>query len=335
MEKIKPTEYAFPCSVIRANEKKILSKGDLMKVLEVKTVQQAMNILNDFGYGDGKELLNQRDFDNDLRKALDEAYKLVFGLAPNKEEVEIFLYPNDYHNIKVIIKSEALNLDPKDLLVDTGRIPKEKLLEMMRERNFIFMSANMKEAVKEALEMFSKGQDPQEIDIILDKACYKDMLDMATKQGNQFIIDYVKLSIDILNVSTFVRLREILKPWSFFQKVFLNGGNVSEKILVNSWEDAYNQVAEKLAPFGFKELLSEGAGAVSLEGKYIKLEKIADNMKLKFAKDAKYVPFGIEPLVGYLIAKEMEVKNLRMIMTGKIADVPIDITRERLRETYV
>ena len=335
MENIKPTEYAFPCSIIRANEKKILSKNDITKVLEVRTVQQAMGVLSEFDYGDGRELENPRDFEKDLKKALKEAYELVFSVTPSKEEVELFLYQNDYHNLKVIIKSEALNLNPEGMLVETGSIPKEKLLEMMRERNFIFMSVTMKEAVMEALDVFAKGHDPQEIDIILDKACYKDMYDKALQLGNVFIINYVKLCIDILNVSTFVRLREINKPWSFYQKVFLQGGNISEKIFVTSWEEAYNQVAEKLAPFGFKELLTAGTDQITLDGKYTKFERIADDMKLKYVKDAKYVSFGIEPLIGYLIAKEMEIKNLRIILTGKVTEVPVEKISERLRDTYV
>lgn len=335
MENIKPTEYAFPCSIIRANEKKILSKVNMTKIIEAKTVQQAMNILNEFGYGDGKELENQRDFDRDLKSALKEAYELVLSVAPSKEELELFLYPNDYHNVKVIIKSESLNMDPSHLLLDTGHIEKEKMLEMMRERNFIFMSVTMKEGINEALDVFAKGHDPQEIDIILDKACYKDMYEKALQIGNEFIMNYVKLCIDIMNVTTFVRLREIKKPWSFYQKIFLPGGSISEKILVTSWEEAYNQVAEKLTPFGFKNLLVDGTNQVTVDGKYTTFEKIADDMRLKFVKDAKFVSFGVEPLVGYLIAKEMETKNLRIALTGKISDVPVEKIQERLRDTYV
>lgn len=59
----------------------------------------------------------------------------------------------------------------------------------------------MKDAVNQAVELFGKGRDPQEIDIILDKACYSQMLKEAEKTENQFLIGYVKLLIDILNVT--------------------------------------------------------------------------------------------------------------------------------------
>ncbi len=47
----------------------------------------------------------------------------------------------------------------------------------------MFMSSVMKEAVNRAAEVFGKGRDPQEIDIILDKACYSQMLAAAEKTG--------------------------------------------------------------------------------------------------------------------------------------------------------
>jgi V/A-type H+-transporting ATPase subunit C len=52
-------------------------------------------------------------------------------------------------------------------------------------------------------------------------------------------------------------------------------------------------------------------------------------------KNAKYIPFGIEPLAGYLIAKDNEIKIARIIMAGKLAGISPELIRERLRETYV
>lgn len=65
------------------------------------------------------------------------------------------------------------------------------------------------------------------------------------------------------------------------------------------------------------------------------VEKALDNQKMEYVKDALYVPFGIEPIVGFLQAKETEVRNLRMILTGKISGMDDVLIKERLRDTYV
>jgi V/A-type H+-transporting ATPase subunit C len=56
---------------------------------------------------------------------------------------------------------------------------------------------------------------------------------------------------------------------------------------------------------------------------------------MKLIRDAKYVTFGPEPILAYIYAKESEIKNLRIIMVGKINNIPSEVIRERLREVYV
>lgn len=336
MEKRKPEEYAFPCSLVRAGEKKILGQADLEKLVDCKTVNQAMAILADFGYGDGRELPNPREFEKVLNKGLAEAYQMIFSAAPDREELEFFIYPGDYHNIKALLKAEALNIEGEPYLTENGRFASETMVRMVRERDFVFMTTCMKNGINEALDVFAKSNDPQEIDIILDRACYRDMLEKACEVGSEFLIGYVKLLIDILNVTSFVRLRKIGKPQGFFQKVFLKGGNMEEKLFEASWEDTFQKLSEKMGPFGFKDAFGIGAAeAAAPGGTFTALEKITDNMLMKYIKDAKYISFGIEPLAAYLVAKDMENKNLRMILAGIVTETPKNITLERLRVPYV
>ena len=161
------------------------------------------------------------------------------------------------------------------------------------------------------------------------------MLKAAEEVENEFLIGYVRLLIDILNVITFVRLRQIKKPWTFFQKVFLEGGSIAENLFIGGYEESYHQLAEKFAPYGFREIFEKGAARAKSTGSYSLLEKLCDNKRMEYIRDAKYVSFGLEPAAAFLIAKESESKNLRMILTGKIAGTSKEVILERLRKTYV
>lgn len=311
MGKHKDEDYIFPCVLVRSDEVNLLSEADLDRVLEQKTVQGAMNVLADFGYGDGKELANPRDFEGILRDVLERAYALVDGALPDEKEINLFSYPNDYHNAKVFLKAEFLKIDPAPYLLHTGTIVPEAMEDMIRKRDFSSMSVAMRGSIQEAIDTFSKTRDPQEIDICLDRGCYRDMLNDAEDSENEFVKGYIMQLIDILNMNTYVRLKRIDKPQVFFKKVFLEGGNYDEARV--------EQEAEKLLN----------------EYPYEQLEKHLDDMKMDFVKDAVYEPFGLAPVVGYLVAKETENKNLRMILTGKIAGTANETIKERLRETYV
>lgn len=336
MSKHRSGDYAFGCSVIRSNEKNLLSKADLTRVLEAKDMQAAMTILGEFGYGDSKDMTAsaQRPFEEILRKEQERANDLCLSVAPDKRELNLFYLPIDYHNAKTILKAEFLETDPNPYLMDGGTVTKEKLMEYIRERNFTFMDGGLKEALPPLIESFAKVKDPQEIDLALDKACYKEMADLAKETDRKFLIDYVKLLVDLTNVVTFVRLRQIGKPWTFFQKVFLEGGSINEREFTTNYEDDYQQFAEKLFSYGFDQIFSRGAEQVEKEGKYWLLEKLCDDARIEYMKKARFITLGVEPILAYMVAKEMENKNLRIILAAKQAGVEATSIAERLRETY-
>ena len=65
------------------------------------------------------------------------------------------------------------------------------------------------------------------------------------------------------------------------------------------------------------------------------LELFCDNFLLEYVKKTKFITAGLEVLIAYLIAKENEIKLLRSILTGKINEIPAQIIRERMRETFI
>ena len=50
---------------------------------------------------------------------------------------------------------------------------------------------------------------------------------------------------------------------------------------------------------------------------------------------ARRLPFGVEVALGYLAAKEAEWTAVRTVLSGRMAGVPAEALRERLREQYV
>ena len=327
--------YQFPCAVIRGNERTLLSRTDLIRVVEARQLQQAMAVLAEFGYGDGSASARPGDFEKILREEQKRVSQLVFSNLPDQETLRFLCCPADYHNVKVLLKAEFLGISAEPLLLSGGSIEGERMAQLIRDRNFIPLSQTMKEAVADAIDRFARGRDPQEIDITLDKACYKEMWEGASASENEFLMGYVQLLIDILNINTFFRLRRMGKGWDFFQKVFLTGGTIDGKVFTANYEEPCQQLAEKLAPYGFRDIVGRGGGLAVETGKYTLLEKLCDDAKIRYLANAKYITAGPEPVAAFYLAKESEIKNLRMVLTGKLSGTSEEIMKERLRETYV
>lgn len=335
MAKIKDTDYLFSTARVRSVEKNMLSRERAEKMIDAKTIEDALKVLEDIDYGYGGETTDANNYEKLLTEEHKKTYDFITSIAPELDYFNMFLYPYDYHNLKVIMKSEYSGTDFSDAFVDTGSIDLKVLMYSVKERDFSELTDNMENALKEIIEIFPKSNDPQVIDIILDKYCYDEMLKSAEETKSKFIIDYVKMQIDAINVKTYVRLKKMNKSWDFFTKVFLHGGNINEQIFIKNYDETFEKFGEQLSAYGFKEAFLEGTEALAETGKFTTLEKLLDNKIIEHIRSAKYISFGIEPLAGYLIAKDNEIKIARIILAGRLAGISPELIRERLRETYV
>lgn len=330
------TEYAYAVARIRAIEKKLLDKGKMDRMVESKTPEEALKILVEAGYGhnDG-EASSVFQYENLLKEEQKKVYKLLKEIAPEPEVFDLFLLRNDYHNIKAILKAGFLAHDYDNILVDSGSIEVNKLKIMIRDRDLTQIPAIMREAIEEATDCFNRTGDPQIIDIILDKAHFMQMEEMAKISGSRFLIDIVNSMIDLTNVKIFLRARNIAKSWDSIQKMLLDGGTIENKLYTDNMQGSLESFIQGLKHKPYGSICEEGIEAFKSTGSFTRFEKLVDNYLISLVKKAKYMPFGVDPLVGYLMAKENEIKNARIIMVGKINNIPSDIIRERLRETYV
>lgn len=330
------TQYAYSVSRIRAIERKLLDKGKLDRMVEAKSPEEALKVLQEADYGKrDSDSINIYDYENMLRDENKKVYSLLKEIAPEPDVFDLFLISNDYHNIKVILKSELSGQDYDSLLVESGSIPADKIKTMIRDRSMAEMPAIMKNAVEECIQTYNKTLDPQVIDIILDKASFKQMKDTSIKSGSTFIKNLVTLFIDLANIKVFLRVKALNKTWDFLQKVLIPEGSINISIYVQNLDNPLDSFIDALKFTSLGEFLEEGIESFKATGSLTKFEKLCDNLILNYVKKSKFISLGIEPLVGFLMAKEMEIKNARIIMVGKINNISNEVIRERLREAYV
>lgn len=335
MPKVKSEKYIFATARVRGNENNLLTHEKMEKMLDAKTPEEAMKILIDCSYGDGAADVPARDFELLLKQEQEKTNAFIRQIAPEPAVFDMFLYPYDYHNLKVLLKAEYLGSDPEPMLLDAGTIPVAKLRAAVTERNLSILTEEMQKAFHEILDQFAKTGDPQIIDILFDRAYFVDIAKIARQCDSSYVKGYVCTLIDTTNLKTFARVKKMGKSWDFFAKVFVEGGNIPRKRFIEGFENSLEQFAESLAAGGYDEGLALGAQSLKETNKFTEFERQCDNMLISYVKNAKYVPYGIEPLIGFMVAKDNEMKQARIIMSGKLNNLPADEIRGRLRETYV
>ncbi len=329
-------QYAYSVARIRVLETRLIDKNKIDRMIESKTAEEALKTIIDINYGySSNEISNVTEYEKLLSEEQEKAYDLLKEIAPQPEIFDIFLRKNDYHNIKVLLKSEFLNKDFDDILIKTSTISSNKLKNMIKERKMDNMPQIMQEAILESIDTFNRTRDPQLIDIILDKASFAQMKTETDPYKIEFLTNYVESLIDLINIKTFLRIKRLAKPLDFLKKALIQGGSLNQKIFINNLGKSLEEIIDILDHTAYAEVTRKGIEAYIKTSTLTMFEKLSDDYIGSMMRKSKSISLGIEPLLAYLTAKENEIKIIRIIMVGKINNIANEVIRERLRELYV
>lgn len=319
--------YPFAVAVVRSKENNLVSKDKLMQMAEAPTAEDALRILSESGYGTlaPGEI---HDFEKLLSAQLSDAYKSLAGLIPDDKLVDIFLYKNDYHNIKVLIKQTISGIDGSAYLIDGGTVSLDTLKAAFEERKFTDLPDLDIAAVNEAMEEYAKTKDGRYIDLILDRACFKTMAEAAHKTKNDYVIGYVERLADVTNIKTFIRIKRRGKNFKIFEDAYVSGGSLDLETFAEAYESDNPEAV--LTGRGYDQVCKD-----FMTESFTKFEKNCDDFIMSYVKDARYKSLTPEPIVGYIIGKETEIKCVRIIMTCKLNNIDTETIKERVRESYV
>jgi V/A-type H+-transporting ATPase subunit C len=329
-------EYLYAVSRIKALETKLLTKSIVERMLEAPTAQDALKILGETEYGTSfGEVESVYDFEKVINNELKKTYKVIDESTKNPLFTRLSTLRYDFHNLKVLIKGEYLGEDYQRITTELGTVPVDKILRAVREMDYKDLPPFMKQAAEEAVVDFEFHKDPQRIDLILDRHLFRNLYKTAKETGHRFPVEVISTEIDLININTFLRARKMGRDARFLESALLDNGTLDKSLFLESLNEPLGAFIERLSMGRYGELAGEGIQSVEETKSTTALEKMMDDFLLNMVKKGKLAPFGVEPIIGYIKAKENEGKIIRMIMVGKINQVPADKIRERLRDVYV
>ena len=332
-KKIKDTDYLVISARVKAMETGLLSRERMEQILEAKSDEEAAKILQECGYPE-LDAADPEAMDAALSAAREETLSDVMDGAPEPRYIELFKLKYDYHNVKALLKAEAMGTSADRMLMDMGRVSAAVLKEAVRTGELDDLPPMLASAVAEAREILDTTRDPQLSDIALDRWTYADMAALAEDTNSDFLRGYVAVQIDAANLRALVRTVRMGKSPEFLRGVLIEGGEIPTDGILTLSANHGSGMSEVYGPTRFAAAAEAGAEALR-GGPLTKFEKLCDDAVGDYLAGAQYVPFGEAPLVGYLAARETEYTNLRILLMGRGAGLPADVIRSRLRAGYV
>ena len=151
----------------------------------------------------------------------------------------------------------------------------------------------------------------------------------ATASKEKVIRDYAELFIASANIKVAVRGAKLNKSLDFFTKSLSECDSLNVEALARSAVKGFDEICTYLLATKYKDAVEYIRKSMS------SFEKWCDDMLIRGMRIQKSEPFTIGPLIAYIIAKQNEIKAVRLILIAKQNGLDDNKINERIREMYV
>ncbi|AYW46070.1 V-type ATP synthase subunit C [Tetragenococcus koreensis] len=321
---------------IRTYESRLLSQNTFDRMLNVSEPEEIYPILQETPYGDFIEDDDEvRDFEKVLIAEKKRTFDLVYNVTPVKSIVDLTTLQYDYQNLKVLVKQEYTQEDFSDFLVPMGTVPLSVLKNLVNLRKSQQVDPIMNQCIQAVFQYIEDYEEIQAVDIIFDNHYWDHMVKISKSMNNPNIERLNQRNIDVFNISTTLRSYFMGQRKGFISAVLQKGGTLNTQQMVDEINNSLENFMSYMEQTDYSHLVQDSYDEITQRKTLTGLDLNKDNYLMQRFREEKMVPFGPQAIMGYLFAKEVEIKNLRMILVGKINKVPEEILQSRVRESYV
>lgn len=321
------TKYTYAVARIRALEVSLLTNAVIEQLLACKSAEQALQFLVEKGWGD--LTAGTLDADEVLNKEEEKMWQTIREVAPDMHVFDVLSLPKLYHNLKAAIKEVCTEVENKNIFYDDCEISGEEMFALVQNKEFDKLPGNMSATAREAFDTLLHTRDGQLCDLIIDHATLEAMLEAGKKSGEKIIEEYAQTAVAIADIKIAVRSQKTGKNAEFMKKAMVNCSEINVDQLTQAALAGAEEIAQYLEGTSYRE------GADALRISPSAFERWCDNKMTDSMRSQKYESFSVGPLLAYLLARQNEIKTVRIILTGKQNEFPDEAIRERIREMYV
>lgn len=325
------TDYAYAVGRVRGLERRLLARADFARLLDAPTLDAAVSLLADTAYGPRLSLAPWREALRAEERAAQDALDELDGEGTL---AALFRSRHDFHNLKVFLKAKRAGAVAEPALSDAGRVPRaafERAFGEDAER----LPEPLESARSRAEAAYERAATPVALDAAVDQVQARAFVDAFRSRGVPFLTAWLAIRSDAVNLQAAVRLKWAGEDPRILREYVLPGGTIAPERLREIEEEPIESVAARLAATPYGRVLDEGIAALRAGGGFARLASRFEALEAEHLARARWEPFGPEPVVAYVLLKEIEIRALRMVLIGKANGIEAERLRETLPSAYV
>jgi V/A-type H+-transporting ATPase subunit C len=323
---LKDLDYTYAVARVRALENSLFSDSEIERLLACTDEEQCLQLLSEKGWGDGTGSMDISDM---LKREEEKTWEVIRELAPDMSVFDVLSYPKLYHNLKAAVKQVCTEVEGESIFYEDCSITGEEMLQIVRNKEWGQLPGNMGEAAAEAYDTLLHTRDGQLCDVIVDKAALDAIYEAGKRSKAEIIRNYAESTVAIADIKIAVRSQKTAKSIDFMKRAMAQCETISVEQLSKAAAAGMDAIRDYLLGTAYAE------GAAALQESSSAFERWCDNRMMETIRPQKYNSFSVGPLVAYVLARESEIKTVRIILTGKQNGFSEESIRERIREMYV
>lgn len=335
------TGYAFASAYLKGEEARLVVSEHVSRLLRVSDVQDALGVIKDTDIGGYLEEVPMRTFDDIeghlwayFRKCLDrlEGFKLLpSGMS---RLLRAYVVKYDVLNVKTALR--AVSAGRQLRMVPVGVIQSHGLLDALARAEDInavvetlttCKLGNYADILQEQeRHITGEGKSRLLAEAKLDGEYYASMLRTARATGDGDLLSRAfGFIIDLTNLQ--IACRAIVEGMGADVADYAVPGGylITQTTVRDMLASKIGDIPQKLENARYREIANEIAGAYEKTESIATVQEIVDKHKFKLLEEI-LSPRLMSPLVmaWYLILKETEIRNVRLILKAIVDRVPVE-----------
>lgn len=352
--------YRYVSGLVRARELLLLDQASLNRLTEAGGPDEISRILIANSYPAGQD--PEEILDRESSAVLD----WLAEVMPDPRFTDTLILFNDAHNLKLVLKKhltqwigsqpapEPAKTEPDSVqmpdfsgpdgilpfggaaeqVLKPSQVAATVLYRQIGMRETDALPAWLAELAPKVIGCYLQRYDFSDIDHLVDQTVWQKAHAEAAGIGNRFFSGYLARRTDLINLELLLRTRVLRMGKDVLRRALLGGGSLDPEAVLSVYDQSDDQVKALYAPTPYAAL-AEQCRTYGKIGQAARFSLASDNLLMDYIRQARWVLNGPEIPLAWALARQMEIKNIRIITTYLRNGLPRAQMRDLIRDNYL
>ncbi len=319
-------DIVFVNGLVKSKEKYLIPERVFLQAAETSSADEAFKMITDYPFGGETASLSAAEYETAIEREWEIYSEFIKKYSPNKRFSDAILAKNDFHNAENAVRMKFAGASEKGFMPE-GNVELSVFTAYVGESG-ADIPEYLLSPIKKAEKLFEAGEATgANVGVIFTRAYYAYMFKTVKDREWRKFLTY---EADALNLSVALRSANFATA----KEMLIGGGKISHKTLGYISDGNGEKALGDLRHTIYCDLLKQGLDAKAENRSLVEFERLASGFAMRKLKEKRFESEGLVPLLLYCNYKSSEMRNVRIVMSGKLGGADKEEIKRRLRECY-